>query len=865
VSAEQKSLDALIESIADGGTIDWAAIEASASDERQRRLIGHLRLVAGVADVHRTTPDDGEEDPATSPQWMEPEQAIPRWGHLLLLEKIGEGTFGEVYRARDPWLDREVALKLLKPVTSGKAPSSRVLKEARTLARVRHPHVVTVHGADIHEGRVGLWMEFVRGRTLSAMLAAQGPMSAGEAAIVGQELCRALGAVHAAGLVHGDVKAQNVIRESGGRFVLMDFGAGQFVDDQRSTSARATGTPLYLAPEVLQGGCVTIQSDIYALGVLLYLLATGTYPVKASSTEDLAAAHMRGERRNLRDARPDLPDAFVAAVQRAVEPDPQRRYATVGEMLSGLTRVTAGGVSGRMTAIRPPFTAPRRRWSPTHVLAAAALGLAIVVAAATWFTTDRSTAAPPGVAGRVSTIAVLPFQNITGNPDEDYLGQAVSLELTARLGQIGALKVVPWSFMKQFATPKVSFSDVAMRTGADAVIEGAVEVAPRTAAGAPRPVRVRVQLYQAGTGDLLWTESFARDMGDFFALQADIARDVAARINVVLAARERVGVSRARRVSPEAMELYLKARQLLESYADDFQTAIGLFERTIQIEPRFAEAHAGLASAFALQSAYSGAVNSAEGLRRTLDAAARALAIDPELPEAWSARAFAKLALGWDWPGAASDFERALELDRESPTVHGDYANYLTIVGRHTEAVRESLLAEARVSFSPLHSRKVAWAYYMARNYDAAIAQLHKVLAFDADYQPARTLLARAYVLKGQFADGIAEMKAAASGNEAMLAQLYAAAGFRDEARRTLAEVLSPSYAFPRRPYHIALVYAALGEADACFEWLERAFQQKDANMAHLAVDPAMDAMRADPRLRRLLERMQLSAVPATP
>lgn len=863
MSAEPKGIDALIESIADGGSIDWAAIEASAADERQRRLIGHLRLVAGVAEVHRTTP---AEEPTGSMPPVAPVDGIPRWGHLLLLEKIGEGTFGEVYRARDPWLDREVALKLLKGANGGSVPSARVLNEARTLARVRHPHVVTVHGADVHDGRVGLWMEFVRGRTLSTILAAQGPMSAGEAAIVGQELCRALGAVHAAGLVHGDVKAQNVIRESGGRFVLMDFGAGQFIDQGRPDGKRAPGTPLYLAPEVLQGGHVTVQSDIYALGVLLYLLVTGTYPVKATTTDELVAAHVRGQRRHLRDARPDLPDTFIAAVERALDPDPQRRYSTVGELLSALTRVTAGGISGRITAIRPAFKAPAsKRWPTRRTLAVIALAL-MMIAAAAWFMTRRTTpAAPSGVGGAVSTIAVLPFQNITGNPDEDYLGQAVSLELTARLGQIGAIKVVPWTFMRQFASPNVSFSDVGKRTGADAVIEGAVEVGTRGAADPARPVRVRVQLYQASTGDLLWTASFARDMGDFLALQADIARDVAARINVVLAARERVGVSRARRVAPAAMELYLKARQSLESYADDFQTAIGLFERTIQIEPRFAEAHAGLANAFALQSAYSGSVDSAEGFRRTMQASERALAVDPELPEAWSARAFAKLALAWDWPGAASDFQKALELDRESATVHGDYSNYLTIVGRHTDAVRESLLAEARVSFSPLHSRKVAWAYYMARNYDAAIAQLHKVLAFDSGYVPARTLLARAYALKGQFAESIREMKAAAAGNEAMLAQIYATAGMPDEARRTLADVLAPSYQFPRRPYHIALVYAALGDADACFQWLERAFDERDANMAHLAVDPVLDPVRDDPRLARLLQRMRLTQVARQP
>jgi TolB-like protein/tetratricopeptide (TPR) repeat protein len=858
VSAEPKSIERLIESIADGGAIDWTAIEASASDDRERRLIGHLRLVAGVAEVHRTTPEEPAVN-ATPP--IPHDQAIARWGHLLLLEKIGEGTFGEVYRARDPWLDREVALKLFKSTTAATLPSTRVLTEARTLARVRHPHVVTVHGADVHDGRVGIWMEFVRGRTLSAMFAAQGPMSAGEAAVVGLELCRALGAVHAAGLVHGDVKAQNVMRESGGRFVLMDFGAGQFVEGQRSSAPRAAGTPLYLAPEVLQGGRLTTQSDIYALGVLLYLLVTGTYPVKASSAEELVTAHLRGERRHLRDARPDLPDAFVAAVERALEPNLQRRFATVGEMLSALTRVTAGGLSARMTAIRPAIAPTRGGWPRARKLTAVALGLVALAGVALWLFSRQSTSTPAG-APRVSTIAVLPFQNATGNPDEDYLGQAVSLELTARLGQIGAIKVVPWSFMKQFAGRNVLTNQVADRTGADAVIEGAVELGPRTGPDADRPVRLRVQMFQAGTGDLLWTRSFARDMGDFFALQADIARDVAGSINVVLAARERAMVSRARRVAPGAMELYLKARQSLESYEDDFKTAIRLFERTIEIEPRFAEAHAGLASAFALQSAYSGLVSSSEGLRRTLDASARALAVDSDLPEAWSARAFAKLALGWDWSGAASDFQRALELDRESPTVRGDYANYLTIVGRHREAIRESLFAETRASLSPLHSRKVAWAYYMARDYDAAIAQLHKVIALDSEYQPARTLLARAYVLDGRMDEAIREMKAAAPGNEAMLAQVYAATGMRDEALRTLSDVLAPSYRFPRRPYHVALVYAALGDRDRTFEWLERAFAEKDANMAHLAVDPALDSMRGDPRFKRLLARMQLEDVP---
>ena len=867
MSAEPNRIQSLIESIADGGVVNWDDVDVSAIDERQRRLIGHLRLVAGLAEVHRTTPMD---DPgnmsatldtsgvfdASAP--FEVGRAFPRWGHLQLLEKIGDGTFGEVYRARDPWLDREVALKLLKPVATPNVRVSRVLNEARTLARVRHPNVVTVHGADLHEGRVGLWMEFVRGRTLSAMLAAQGPLSASEAAIIGQDLCRALGAVHASGLVHGDVKAQNVMRESGGRLLLMDFGAGQASGGMRPATTRATGTPLYLAPEVFEGSQATVQTDIYALGVLLFLLVSGKYPVKGASFEDLAAAHARGDRRRLRDVRPDLPDSFVAAVERAIEPNAQRRFTTTGEMMPALARVTSGSFSSRMAAIRPQVRARIWKWKP---LAAAAAVLVLVagLGTATWMWRDNGPA-PVTSVQRISTVAVLPFENTTNNDEEDYLGQAVSLELTARLGQIGAIKTVPWSFMKRFATSGVSLTTLGSQTGADAVVEGAVEIAPRSENGA-RLVQVRVQLYHASTGTLLWSDSFARDMADFFALQADIARELAARINVVLANREQAALSRARRVSPEAMELYLKGRQSLEAYEDGFRPAVNLLQRTVQSEPGFAEAHAALANAIVLQSAYSGATDSAEAYRRAVAEAREALVIDPDLPEAWSARGFAKLALAWDWPGAAADLRRALDLDPNSATAHGDYSNYLTIVGRHEDALKEALIAEARVPFSTVHSRRVGWAYYHGRSYEAAIAQLRQTLTLDSSYDPARTLLARTYVMNGQFVEAIREIEATGPVNDAMRAQIYATAGRRDDAVRTLKRVLAPSYTFARRPYHIALVYAALGDRDACFEWLQRAFQQKDANMAHLAVDPALDPVRSDPRFAGMLAKMKFRQV----
>ena len=328
----QKGLVDLAASVADGHLIDWEALEADAQSEYDRRVIRELRLIAGMAELHRT---HAEEEGAAPRHSIQSEASAPTtgrgehtlvgsgsdpnrppstlisaavdeharrrcpaiaqydrpagvplgtWGGFTLIEKVGEGAFGEVYRARDA-LHRDIALKLLRPRAGGTLDqiAARMLHEGRVMARIRHANVVDVYGAEEHEGRVGLSMEFVRGRTLEALLESQGTFSAREAALIGRELCRALAATHAAGLVHRDIKARNVMREEGGRVVLMDFGAGRLRDaDGDVRPGRVTGTPLYLAPELFAGGEATIESDIYSVGILLFHLVTRSYPVAAT-------------------------------------------------------------------------------------------------------------------------------------------------------------------------------------------------------------------------------------------------------------------------------------------------------------------------------------------------------------------------------------------------------------------------------------------------------------------------------------------------------------------------------------------------------------------------------------------------------
>jgi len=323
-------LGQLASAILEGKRIDWPDVESSV-DAADSSVVGQLKVVAEIAALHRGL-DDRAGAPAVS------------WGHLHLLERVGSGTFGDVYRAWDPHLDREVALKLLRAVPEVTAldaslsDPARVVNEGRLLARVRHPHVITVYGAEPRDGAVGIWMEFIRGKTLHQIVDQQGAMSAREAAAVGADLCGALASVHAAGLLHRDVTARNVMREEGGRIVLMDFGAGR--DDARAIvrveGRDMAGTPLYMAPELFNGARADQRSDIYALGALLYYLVSGRFPVSGRSLADVSAAHASGTRTRLRDARPDLTPGFVRVVEKALEPNPAQRFQTAGELEQAL-------------------------------------------------------------------------------------------------------------------------------------------------------------------------------------------------------------------------------------------------------------------------------------------------------------------------------------------------------------------------------------------------------------------------------------------------------------------------------------------------------------------------------------------------
>ena len=492
-------------------------------------------------------------------------------------------------------------------------------------------------------------MELMHGQTLEAWLATHGPMGAGEATAMGIDLCQALAAVHAQGLVHGDVKAQNVMRETGGRIVLMDFGAGR---QQGADAAGVAGTPMYLAPEVLAGAPPTPASDLYSLGVLLFHLLTGKFPYSALDIDTLRAAHADGDRRWLRDLRPDVPSEFVQAIERALESDPARRFTSAGEMERALHR--APGAPGQERPVPAPAPTVRRWPAVRFALTAAALVIAII-----WLITGSRSILKPGGIGATKSIAVLPLVEMSGTPDRPGMGEGLHDQLITTLGQVKSLRVVSRTSVLQFKGSQLPSSAIAKNLGVDAALETTLSYIDGGLAGTSR-VRVNSSLMIAGENVPLWSQTFDRPLGELLALQADIARAVATGLGLSITAMESARLNHPQQTSPAAEAAYLQGRQDLSQYGSErARRALEAFERATQLDPQYALAHAATARAY-VALANQGDISRPDGRASAAAAIQKALNIDDNLPEARAALADIKWNYDWDWLGAeAEDQARA--------------------------------------------------------------------------------------------------------------------------------------------------------------------------------------------------------------
>ena len=688
-------LQRLAERLLDGEPIDWQSEESSAPTDRVREVVEHLRVLGAIGEVHGTTTHDPRPAVHDLRSTAHGAEAPNRWGQLRILEHVGRGSFGDVYRAWDESLDREVALKLLR--TADVDPQAdAVISEGRMLARVRHPNVVTVYGAERRDGRVGLWMEFVRGRTLADIVRSDGPFSAREAALIASDVCRSVSAVHAAGMLHRDIKAQNVVRETGGRIVLMDFGAG--IDAAAGAHEGLAGTPVYVAPEILAGGAATSSSDIYSLGVLLFFLVTGTYPVTGRHLSDIREQHAAGRRKLLRDVRPDLPAWFTAAVDRATDADPAARFQSAGAFERALEP-------------RHAFSLPSARvlrWAAA-VLLLAALGVAAAI---------FSRGAPAQAFG---SVAVLPLQNVSGDPAQNYLAEGITDDLIGSLSRIPSLKVISLSSSRYYAANPRPMPVIARELGVETVVEGTVAVSGDR-------ITVRTRLVDARADRNIADQRTERSLRDVAEVQHDIAGELATALATAPPAASRA------RVDATAYRHYLQARyQLAKRTPDSLVTARDLFQSAVEADPLFVDAHAGLAQAYVLAGAFH-ALPQQEAFAAARASAKRTL----ELQE----HSMAYAVLGYIAAGGryfAEDpfpfFDKALALDPANTSARQWRALTLSGAGaRMEEAIREIEEARSRDPLSVILASDAAVIYRTARNPDKAIAVLTNILTMYPDF-----------------------------------------------------------------------------------------------------------------------------------
>jgi serine/threonine-protein kinase len=808
---EDSSLLKLAGAVADGTTVEWGEEVSAASDPDEKAIVRELQVVAGLAEAHQGIA--AEETSATHVVATSP---VPNaWGRLEIRREIGRGGFGTVYLAWDPVLERHVALKVLRTLH----PSDAVVQEGRLLARVRHPSVVTVYGVDEHEGAIGLWMEFVEGLSLKQVLEARGAFDGRDTALLGVDICRAVAAVHKAGLLHRDIKAQNVMREPGGRVVLMDLGAGEVRTDRVLSELRLRGTPLYLAPELFDNRPATIASDIYSLGVLLYHLLTLRYPVEGDTFDAVEAAHANGSHTPLGDRRPDLPPELMRVVERALNRDPGRRYRSAGAMQEDLASAIAH--------LYPPES------SADHPVTSSA-------------------------GARTPSVAVLPFENLGPDQDLEYFCTGLAEELLTGLGQVQGLRVASRTSSLQVRQREADIRRICRLLEVDTVLEGTVRKAGDR-------LRITAQLVSAEDGCHLWSEGYDRSVVDILAVQDEIAHCVVDRLKISLAQFPRRRLIRQHTQNPRAYQFYLKGRfSWTRRFQGGFLAALEHFQKAIEEDAAYALAYAGLADAYSFMATYSGQ-RPRPALAHATAAAERALALEPDLAEAHTSLAWIRLA-DWNWPAAEREFRRALELDPTQVLARIYYSWLMVLQGDVAGAMTEARKAQELEPMSPLVNAGAGHTLFLARRYDEAVAECEKSLEVDPNFILGIHVIGMCRALQSRLTEAIeiggrtVSMSGRAPFYVGVLGHYYARSGAADKVNAIIEELERVASTRYVPPHSFAYIYAGANDLDRAFEWQAKAYE--DGASPFYYFSPLIDNMQADRRHSAELKRIGLISNP---
>jgi serine/threonine protein kinase/Flp pilus assembly protein TadD len=788
--------------------------------------------------------------------------------HYKILEKLGEGGMGVVYKAEDTKLKRIVAIKFLpKRLSVHGEERERFVHEAQAASALNHPNICVIHEIDEVDDESFIVMEYMDGVTLREWVRKKTEQSEGyrklgmkEAIDLATQIAEGLEKAHEKGIIHRDVKSDNIMVTSDGRAKIMDFGLAKLKGVSKLTKTGSTvGTIAYMSPEQVEGIETDHRTDIFSFGVVIYEMLAGCLPFRAVHETAMLYEIINVDPQSLINQHKGIDTELNRIVMKCLEKDREERYQSMREVAVDLKRYKRDS-EGRRIERKPDArealstseltsTGKRSKTKWLKIGLAAFCVLFLISLGIYLFT--------PKVAS-IDSIAVLPFENVGADPNTEYLSDGITESIISSLSQLSNLSVMSRTSVFHYKGKDVDPLKVGKELGVKAVLVGRV-----TQRG--DNLQISTELVDVSSKSQMWGEQYSKKISDILSIQEEISKEISRQLSLKLGSEEEKKLTKRSTENAEAYQLYLKGRFYWNKRtADDLQKAVDYFRQAIEKDPYFALAYAGLASTYALLPEYAG-LPAKDLISKAEAAAKKALELDATLAEPHAALGMIKNNYQWDWEGAEKEFKQAIKLDPKNPTAHHWYSNSLTEQGKLEEAMFEIKRAQELDPLSPVITVNVGEVLFYMRHYDLAIEQFNKALELDRNFPTALVMLGDLYAQQNKFVEAISELQKVrqilptdnpyGSGE---LGYVYAKAGKKDEAIKILNRLLEFSNKGNTLSVQIAYVYIGLGDKDKAFEWLEKGYSEQNDQLAYLKVEPIFDNLRSDPKYAAMLKKIGL-------
>jgi TolB-like protein/Flp pilus assembly protein TadD len=786
--------------------------------------------------------------------------------HYRILHKVGGGGMGVVYEAEDLKLGRHVALKFLpEEVASDAQALSRFQREAKAASALNHPNICTIYEIDEVNGRAFIAMELLEGQTLRHLINGK-PLQVEVTLELGIQISDALDVAHKHGIIHRDIKPDNIFATPRGQAKVLDFGLAKLtrqqpasvplssvptasIDDLLSLPGAVIGTLTYMSPEQVRGEDLDPRTDLFSFGALLYEMVTGVRTFSGVTPGATTDAILHGTPTAPVRLNPTVPAELERIISKALEKDRKLRYQSAADVRADLQRLKQGGAPERALFRKGALA---QRWPIMGIGATLALFMILAAFNARGWR-DRLLRHGAGM-DPIQSLAVLPLQNLSGDPTQDYFADAMTEQLTTDLAQNSSHRVISRTSAMTYKGAKKPLPQIARELNVDGVVEGSVQ-------RSGQQVRIAARLIYGPTDQLVWAKSYERPLQDVLALENELAGEISREVGGTLNPRQQVRLANTQQVNPEAYELYLRG----SSYFDEFNLlkSVDYFNQAIKLDPNYAASYAKTAEAYYFL-AFFNLMAPNVAFPRMKDAALKALERDENLAAAHGALALVKLHYDWDFPGAEKEFKRALQLNPNDADIRHDYSHYLIAMGRLEESATES---DRALQLDPVDTSLRAclcWHRYSARQYSESVAQALKAIQSEPDDSWSHIILGWDYEQQGRFEEAISELQTAAKlfGNKefalAALGHAYAVGGKKQQTEEVLAKLKDIGEHGYVSAFDMSIIYTGAGDREKALQWLQKAFDERSSFLIYSRWEPRLDPLRGDPRFQDLLRRIGL-------